>query len=364
MSQSRLSAAYIYGSGFFGRSVYRSLRERGVEVLGFIDARTAEPSFDSTPILRPNDGALNHSIPVLISILGYPDIVKFCVDLGFSDVRPTEQVFKDLPEALEDFVSDGELWRAQRVESRVDTDQCAKVMSLLADDRSREVLDRLIRFRTEPSASTYPWPEGYPWYFPPDVPLYDFGDQVRVIDCGAYDGDTFLQFRTRLESRLGAYLAIEPDPVSCHHLRAALSEFDRAHPDVDGPFEVIEAAVADFNGRASLSGSGTNATIGAVGQSGNIDITVVSIDAIAGSTGWNLVKMDVEGSEHAALAGARETIERCRPVLAVTAYHKPADLWELPLFIEELAGFEYQFYLRQEGHWGLETTYYALPGNP
>ena len=35
--------------------------------------------------------------------------------------------------------------------------------------------------------------------------------------------------------------------------------------------------------------------------------------------------------------------------------------WRIPLFINRIAPDKYHLYLRQEGHWGLETILYAIP---
>lgn len=55
--------------------------------------------------------------------------------------------------------------------------------------------------------------------------------------------------------------------------------------------------------------------------------------------------MDIEGSELKALEGAKNTIQRNNPKLAISIYHKYEDIIELPLKILELEP-EYKFYLR------------------
>ena len=48
--------------------------------------------------------------------------------------------------------------------------------------------------------------------------------------------------------------------------------------------------------------------------------------------------MDIEGAEYEALLGARGTISKYRPGLAISLYHRPADLWQIPLLINEMLG--------------------------
>jgi hypothetical protein len=50
----------------------------------------------------------------------------------------------------------------------------------------------------------------------------------------------------------------------------------------------------------------------------------------------NLIKMDIEGAERGALAGARETIQTQRPRLAISGYHLPDDIYLLPALIKEI----------------------------
>jgi hypothetical protein len=60
----------------------------------------------------------------------------------------------------------------------------------------------------------------------------------------------------------------------------------------------------------------------------------------------DFIKMDLEGHEILALAGARETIKACRPKLAIALYHKLEDYWDLPLMLKQLVP-EYHFWCRK-----------------
>lgn len=72
----------------------------------------------------------------------------------------------------------------------------------------------------------------------------------------------------------------------------------------------------------------------------------------------DFVKMDIEGSELAALEGARITLARYRPKLAVSLYHQDEDLLNIPRFVQSL-GLGYKLYL---GHFTIhqeETVLFA-----
>ena len=60
------------------------------------------------------------------------------------------------------------------------------------------------------------------------------------------------------------------------------------------------------------------------------------------------------------LAGAAGLLARERPVLALSIYHRPDDLWELPLHLDALA-LGYRFFLRTHGDDGMDIVCYAIP---
>jgi hypothetical protein len=74
--------------------------------------------------------------------------------------------------------------------------------------------------------------------------------------------------------------------------------------------------------------------------------------------------MDIEGSERAALEGARRLMGQHHPKLAVSAYHFPRDLWEIPLLLARLCPASH-LYLRHYTREIDDTVCYALPrGQP
>lgn len=70
------------------------------------------------------------------------------------------------------------------------------------------------------------------------------------------------------------------------------------------------------------------------------------------------LKMDIEGAEAEAIKGAKNMIQKDKPKLAICIYHKPNDLWEIPLMIHELVP-EYKMYIRHMGIRCYGTILYA-----
>ncbi|MBL4653189.1 MAG: FkbM family methyltransferase [Flavobacteriales bacterium] len=58
----------------------------------------------------------------------------------------------------------------------------------------------------------------------------------------------------------------------------------------------------------------------------------------------DFIKMDIEGAELEALKGAKNSIIKYKPKLAISLYHNPVDFLEIPAFIKEL-NLGYKFHL-------------------
>ena len=53
-------------------------------------------------------------------------------------------------------------------------------------------------------------------------------------------------------------------------------------------------------------------------------------------------------------------VSRCRPALAVSAYHEQDHLWRVPLMLKQICE-GYEFFLRPHGAEGWDLACYALP---
>ena len=69
--------------------------------------------------------------------------------------------------------------------------------------------------------------------------------------------------------------------------------------------------------------------------------------------------MDVEGYEEHVLLGAEKIIRNQHPVMAVSVYHKKADIWRLPGLLLEYNK-DYCFYMRHYSAANGDTVLYAV----
>jgi FkbM family methyltransferase len=154
-----------------------------------------------------------------------------------------------------------------------------------------------------------------------------------VLDGGANIG-TFSLFA--LLKGASKVIAIEPNRVITSYLQKNIT--DNGFED---HFELKEAALWDsvlsveeglfFSPRWTSCSS----HIAEVRTKNTLTVPAITVDSLKLEK-LDFIKTDLEGSEMPALRGAVETIKRCRPKLALSLYHKPEDLKEIPAFIESL----------------------------
>ncbi len=177
-----------------------------------------------------------------------------------------------------------------------------------------------------------------------------------VIDGGAFRFDTGERFLNwNRGCGFEGILSYEPDPENyeiCREKLAALPMDEKARENSG----VIHAGLSDQNSTASFSAKGSDASCFA--EDGEEVVPLVSIDNTAAGRPVSFIKLDVEGFELQALRGAENTIRRCRPRIAVCAYHKREDLLDLPEWILNLdMGFRLR--LRMYSNEYLEIVLYA-----
>ena len=176
---------------------------------------------------------------------------------------------------------------------------------------------------------------------------------MTFLDCGAYDGDTVFGFIDFLRhNNISSYkkcYALEPDPKNYEKLCSNTKHYEN--------IECLCIGVSDkkdtlfFDEKSTVSSS--------ISDCGSTKIDVDSIDNVLNGAEVSYIKMDIEGAEFSALLGARETILKHRPQIAVCVYHKEDDLVRIPEYLLSLHP-DYKLYLRNYAPAGVETVLYAI----
>ncbi|ATD05827.1 FkbM family methyltransferase [Pseudoalteromonas piscicida] len=357
------SQFYIYGASHYGQVLAAYLLEKGLKPRAILDKSPKFNDYMGIPCHAfPND-KLDKCFPVIISILGYAGVEKSLLESGFDQIVSTLDSFDLFPAALKRLNKCGVLWM-QPSSDLVDESKCAKVLSLLSDQQSRDTYNLLVNYRVSPCRDNYPLPEQYEMYFPDDIPkLYKY-EKMRVLDIGAYDGDTLAGFFQRYAQTINHYAAVE---VSTKNIKLLESRL-KAMGDATEYVSIYRKAVGLPENKKLLVKENLSATYVSVIEEGEVanvseDCLVESINLseLTAMTQCNVIKMDIEGADYDALVQCRDYIAECTPTLALSLYHRSEDLWEIPLLIESFAANRYHYYVRQEGHWLLETQFYAVP---
>lgn len=156
-----------------------------------------------------------------------------------------------------------------------------------------------------------------------------------VLDCGAAMG---VYTREALAAGARLVVAIELAPENLECLRRNFAEEVRA-----GRVVIYPKGVWDRDDVMTLYVDPGNSPADSVvmrpekARPGP-QVPLTTIDKLVGELGLervDFIKMDIEGAEQRALAGARQTLARFRPRLAISAYHREDDPKRIPQLVRE-----------------------------
>lgn len=231
---------------------------------------------------------------------------------------------------------------------RQHADAMQATFGLLADERSRRVFLDTVRFKLS----------GRLRYLRDSETGKDeaFGAILRptqaehFADLGAYTGDTVRELLHYTGGAFASITALEPDRRSYRKLSAYAETLPGAvRCEQAGAWSCD--TVLHFSDRA-----GRQSRVSKQGR----ETQMRALDSVLDGAPCTYLKMDVEGAEHEALAGAAQTIRRYRPKLNLAAYHRSADFFQLPLAVHALCP-DYRLYLRHHPYvpaW--DTNLYAV----
>lgn len=240
-----------------------------------------------------------------------------------------------------------------------------QVYAELEDDLSRATLNQIVRYKLSGD---------YRLLRSCERPLSDHIDLLQdkfdpdgyFVDLGAYTGDTVEYYSSAFANEISKVLAVEPDGRNFRKLQETSQRLTTPSLAI----HCTRALISDRDGVVHIDrnkGRGVHiqdvqakkdapqATSSAIGE----EITAARLVTLLQGEKASLIKMDVEGAELAAISGGETIIQRDRPALIVSCYHRNEDLFTLPLRLKALVP-EYKIYMRHHPHLLSWDTEYIL----
>jgi len=220
------------------------------------------------------------------------------------------------------------------------------VYNILNDQKSKDIFIKIINFKI---SFDYKFMDGFTnnhteQYF--DKELINNIDNLVFFDGGGYIGDTTAQVIKNYPNYKHIYL-VEPIKEHIKIAKRDLKEFKNIQFIQSG----ISNSFKTLNFHEEKSFSTTNID-------SNNSIQVDTIDNII-DIGVSYIKLDIEGSEQDAIDGAKKTITKYKPILAICIYHKAEDWHEIPKKVLAINK-DYKVYIRHYMEGIYETVMYFI----
>lgn len=342
----------IYGAGSFGQQMFTIFKEYSINVEFFLDisAKEGQRLFD-IPVYRPctifNKEYMKNAIVVLAIVLnnsGKNKLIRTIKSYGFNNVIYAQEIRCHFT-----FVEDSNIESPDYQYYENKKAEILYCVDLWADETSVQIYKENLVSHICRDYSCCLEMEDETQYFLTSI---DFNQGYsRFIDCGAYIGDT-IQALIQNKGKVEAVAAFEPESVNFLKLRNYADQNSKYIADdiFLHPFGVGEKT--EMVGFKTLGGSSC------ISKHGSTHVQCVAIDDVLKNFNPTFIKMDVEGAEYNALLGAKNTIHKHKPDLAISVYHYINHLWDIPLLLNRW-DLNYKFYLRSHSACTMETIMYA-----
>lgn len=331
----------LFGAGEFGSLLNNYLNQAEIKVDLFCDNDPQKRGeyLCGIKVVSPDELAvMSNRVNLLITSTFYSAIKNQLTMLGFNNVYYLPLIF---------------LRKYSKKDIETADDNCNGLIGLLEDDKSKQVVKKLIECRlTNDFASMEIVADNANLqYFDPDI-IKLTGEEI-FVDGGAYNGDTINRLLHETKGCFNIIHGFEPDEKNYRKLVDNMGQIK----DIN-KIKLNQKGL--YNKNTELGFTFTNNMSSRIDEKLHNNIAVVSLDQyLTGSQGVSFIKMDIEGAEKEAILGAKQVITKYKPKLAISIYHKPEDLWEIPLLIKSINP-NYQIYVRHYSSGNLETVCYAV----
>lgn len=337
LKKSRQKQIVIFGAGQLGHKVYRILGQQGINVKCFCDNKTGGQSDVQTGIRIARIEELKterNNIFLLIAVFddrAYNTVYRQLLECGFEE------------EQLMNAKSFTEKLPISYLEQN--KEKYKRAYSLLDDEDSKEIYLTMMRKAYLDDDISKIVDREEEQYFDKKI---IFSEEEVFVDCGGFDGETAARFVNRVNGRFKKIIIFEPEESKRNVIEKNL-----------GNHEFILYNYGLWSKDTVLKFDARGDSASAVYEYGDSEIIVKTLDGTVFPDEPTFIKMDIEGSETEALKGCKKIIEAYKPKLAICIYHKPEDLFEIPIMLKEMCP-DYKLSVRQYADSRFETVCYAV----
>nr|WP_300185824.1 FkbM family methyltransferase [uncultured Agathobaculum sp.] len=331
----------LYGAGRLAKVFWDMCVELQIPVAEIWD-KNVQGIFESAglPITYPPKQAAEEYSDVMILVCSHSFNDEICEDLlkkGFQKEQVIPCLCQHPYYKVTENILNGYEWAFNFF-----SDDISK--QLVLDKCALQILDRNL----EPNTKAECYYEDY----------FTFEDDEVFIDGGAYIGDSAERFAQRQNGKYNHIYSFEPDSRNLQKAKERLKSLPNITLIHSGLWS--KSGQMEFRNNADSLGSSLIYNLSEYTPS---IISVVALDEIFAEKSIRdyptFIKMDIEGSEKEALLGAQHIIQTTKPKLAICAYHKVEDIYELPQTILNIRP-DYHMILRQHAYGRYETVLYAI----
>ena len=347
----------LYGMGNGADKILTVSTAYGIPVADFFasDGFVRGHSFHGKVVLSFSQACEKYGAENMIVLLSFASSRPEVLETIGRVAETCEMYIPDVP------VCGTELFNAEFYATHLDEITAAR--SLFADEESRRVYDGIIEYKLTGRMDILRATESDPADAYRNILHAE--EFLTAADLGAYNGDSIRDLR-QYAPDLREVIAFEPDRRNFRKLTEYATALREAgdtltvHPVQAGAWS--HTATLTFHGSGNRNAGLTDVPTEAKGSilpstadnpyfGKTAEVPVTSLDTVCEGvfgchTHLDYIKYDVEGAETEALLGSRRIIERDAPALLVSAYHRSADLFRLPLLVHELNP-DYRLYLRR-----------------
>ena len=347
----------IYGNGIYGKFLFAALEKIGYkEKIKYIlnDFVSAPETYNGISVVKYSDIIIDENNDIIV--VGIQNADKLLDKLkndGHSFI---------IADSSQSFYQDNLMGSVYKcINMSVITDVFARIryyyekmidkedyiISLYKEDISKQIIkNRLDFYKTGDCKYIDETPISAAEYF--NQEYYHITDNEVYVDCGAYDGDSILDFISFTDEKYDKIIGFEPDSISFEKLKNNVSKYSN--------ITLYPYASGKENGEVRFEATGTLGS--SVSDSKGDIVKVRKLDDLLCDERITLIKIDVEGAELDTLKGLAKTIRTQKPKMAVCIYHLMDDIVDIPTYLNKLVP-EYRFVVRQHVESILDTVLYA-----